>query len=458
MSEQPIAPNGDEHIHVSEADFTSGNATHAALDEQKVKQALVKKRLQGMSKSKKITWLVVILLVLSGAGYGYTKWKASKTPSTYSTATVKKGTVTDFIEATGTLKAVRESALGFKNDDTITAINVQSGDHVTAGQILAKQDPATLNNVVQQAQNTVYQDGINVQSSNLTLATNLQTLERQQQLFEAGAISQTDLNTAQNSYTKSQLDLELTQAKLANDQTKLSQAGADLAQATIVAPFDGIIGAVNGQVGQINGINSASSTLLTVMSNDLQISSLVNEADIGRIKVGQEVEFSSSSFSNKTFTGQVMRITPQATTVSNVQYYPVLISCNDPNGVLLSGMSVSVKVIVARESDVLTVPMMAVSYAQTYLKSNPSLAPSGNGKAVVVMQNDQPVVKAVTLGISDGSNYVATTGLNSGDIVIVGTTSTTTTKSTTGTGTSSGTTTRSTNSSGGNFGGPAGGF
>lgn len=355
------------------------------------------------------------------------------------------------------MKAVRESAMGFKNDDTITAINVQSGDHVTAGEILAKQDPATLMTALRQAQSTVNQDDIGVQSANLTLQNNSQALNRQQQLFAAGAIAQTDLDTAQNAFAKSQFDLETAQAKLANDQIKVTQAQADLAQATIVAPFDGIIGAVNGQVGQINGINSSTSTLLTVMSNDLQISSLVNEADIGRIKVGQEVEFTSSSFSNQLFKGTVLRITPQATTVSNVQYYPVLISCNDPNSVLLSGMSVSVKVIVARESDVMTVPMMAVSYAQTYLKSNPSLAPSGNGKAVVVLENNQPVVKTVTLGISDGSNYAVSGGLSEGDKVIVGTTSSSTAASSNSTSSSTSTSAnRTTNSGGANFRGPGG--
>lgn len=265
---------------------------------------------------------------------------------------------------------------------------MQPGDHVTAGQVLAQQDPATLRNALQQAQNTVDQDIINVKMSQMNLETARKELERQQQLFDANAISQTELESAQNSYAKSELDLQLAQAKLANDRNKLAQAEEDMAESTIVAPFDGLIGAVNGQVGSINGINSASSTLLTVMSDELQINALVNEADIGQVKVGQAVEFSSSSFGSKVFKGEVLRITPQAKTVSNVQYYPVLISCEDPEGVLLSGMSVSARIIVAREENAITVPMMAVSYAQTYLRSNPAAsAPprikssSGHGKS-----------------------------------------------------------------------------
>jgi len=455
MSETPKIPTENGHVHIDD-DALESSSAHAPLDPQQVKKVLIKKRIQGMSTSKKIIWLVVILLLIGGSGYGYYKVKSSKSTDTYSTSTVKTGTVTDYIEATGTLQAIKSSAMGFKNDDTITAINVQSGDHVTAGQILAEQDPATLKTALQQAQSTVDKDQINLKSSSLTNDTNLKTLKQQQQLFAAGAISQTDLDTAQNNSAKSQLDLELAQANLASDQNKLAQAQTDLAEATIVAPFDGIIGAVNGQVGQINGINSSSSTLLTVMSNDLEISTLVNEADIGRVQVGQVVEFTSSAYSKKTFSGKVLRITPAATTVSSVQYYPVLISCNDADGVLLSGMSVSVKIIVARVRDTLTVPMMAVSYAETYLKSNPTLAPSGSGKAVVIMQNNQPVVKAVTLGISDGSNYVVSEGLSEGDKVIVGTNSTTATSSGSSSSTSTKSTTRSSTQGGGAMGGPPG--
>jgi len=160
------------------------------------------------------------------------------------------------------------------------------------------------------------------------------------------------------------------------------------------------------------------------MSDELQMNALVNEADIGEVKEGQAVEFSSSSFGDNVFKGEVLRITPQAKTVSNVQYYPVLISCEDPEGVLLSGMSVSARIIVAREEDAITVPMMAISYAQTYLRSNPTPSVPAASKAVVILENAQPVVKAVEVGISDGTNYAIINGLKSGDTVIIGTAST----------------------------------
>ncbi len=464
MSETPINTAETENA----PDVTAAASSRSKIEQLEaanVKKVLLKKRISGMSGRAKIIWMVILLLLIGASGYGIHKYTGSKSEVEYSTSVITTGMVTDYIEATGTLEAVRTTEMGFKNDDTIIALNVQPGDHVKAGQVLAEQDPTTLTTALRQAQSTVEQDAVSVKSANLTNDTNRITLERQQQLFDAGAVTQSDLETAQNSYTKSQWDLETAQSKLANDQAKLEQAQTDLSGATMVAPYDGIIGVVNGQVGSINGINSSSSTLLTIMSDELQLSSLVNEADIGRIEVGQDVEFTSSSFSNQTFTGKVLRITPQATTVSNVQYYPVLISVDDPDKVLMSGMSVSANIIVSRTSDTVLVPMMAVSYAETYLKSNPSQAPGGEGKAVVVMENNQPVVKKVTLGISDGSHYAVSEGLKEGEKVIIGTnqsSSSSGNNSNSNSGTNSGSSTNNTNRTqirgGGNMGGPPAGF
>lgn len=456
------------------------------LDQHKIQEEMIQKRINGMSKKKKLVGLLGILLLVIAAGYGWYEYSMKNKEAGYLTMPVTKGAITDSIEATGTLSAVKESEMGFKNDDTITVLNVQPGDHVKSGQILARQDSTTLETTLQQAIRTVEQDQISVKSAMLTYETKKKTLEQQQQLFDAGVISESDLDTAKDDLTKSEWDVATATSKLLNDQAKVEQARSDLEGATLVAPFDGIIGAVNGQVGQINGINSNSSTLLTVLSEDLQLSALVNEADIGRIKVGQEVEFTSSSFSDKTFKGEVLRITPQAETVSNVQYYPVLISCIDPEHQLLAGMSVSANIIIARSTEILTVPMMAASYVQSFRQNNAAGADPGQSPTsapeiaddkssadkdaqkvvsdrkqsrVVVLENGQPVVKTVVLGLNDGSNYEVIEGLNEGDQVIIGSSQVDTTAASAGSNSNNSDNSKTTqNRGGGGMGGPPPGF
>lgn len=470
---------------------TDNGSVQSKLNIDNLEKALKKRSIQGMPRRRKIICLLIILLIIAAAGFAGYKKLGNDESSQFLTTAVAKSTITNSIEATGTLNPVKSSEMGFKNDDTITAINVEPGDHVKVGQVLAEQDPTSLKTALQQALSTVEQDQISVQSTELSLESNRKTLERQQKLYEAGAIPESDLDTAQNNFKKSQLELATAKAKLANDQIKVEQAQSDLSGAALVAPFDGIIGAVNGQVGQINGINSSTSTLLSIMSEDLQISALINEADISQVKVGQDVEFTTTSITNKTFTGKVLRITPQAQTVSNIQYYPVLISCNDPEHQLLAGMSVSVNIIIKQQKDVLTIPMMAVTYAQTYIKSHPSgdtanksaisrtgsrpniqntspgsaagsTTNQGQPGKVVVMQNDKPVIKTVVLGLSDGSNYEIIRGLDLGEKVIVGS-SQAENQSTSGSSNSNSKTSSSSrsnrqNQSGGMGGPPPGGF
>ncbi|NTW05669.1 MAG: efflux RND transporter periplasmic adaptor subunit, partial [Peptococcaceae bacterium] len=380
-----------------------------SLDEENVKKILFGKRIKLMSRKHKILWLTLLFLIVGFSIYGWNSYLGSQDTLTWSTVKVVKSDITDSIEATGTLVSVKESAMGFKSDGIITALNVQPGDRVKSGDILARQDTASLKALLEQARNTVLQDEISVKSARLTLETSQKNFNRMNTLFSASGISRNELDTAENTYTKSRLDFESAQVKLAGDRTKLVQAQADMSEATIIAPFDGIIGAVNGQVGQINGINASSSTLLTVMSNELQISAMVNQADIGRIDVGQQVKFTSNSYSDKIFMGKVIRITPQASNVSNVQYYPVLISCDDPEGLLLSGMAVSAEIIVSSQKDCLTVPMMAVSFAQEYNQANSVQGSTskivtdskGQSAKVLILDNGQPVLKDVVLGLSD---------------------------------------------------------
>ena len=437
------------------------------LDEDNVQDLMLRSKIRGMSRTKKIIITLVVIAAVALGAFGYYRWSASKANSNYLTMKVTKSTITNSIESTGTLEPVKKSGMGFKNDGAITAINVNPGDKVVKGQVLAEQDPSSLQSALEQAQNTVDQDLINVKTSTLSLQAKQRNYDQQLKLQEAGAAAQTDLDTARDDLTKAELELATVKSKLASDQIKVNQARSDLDEATLIAPFDGIIGAVNGQVGQINGINTTTSTLLTVMSEDLQLTALVNEADIGEVKPGQTVEFTSTAYANKTFTGKVVRITPEAQTVSNVQYYPVLITCSDPDRLLKSGMTVSAEILISRKADVVTVPKMAITYAQTYMQQNNTsspgsqksgtaarstantrtnsgtrrssgsstvtdqgLPPTGfakvnktNGRPgiVLVLKNEKPAVKQVTLGVSDESNYEVISGLNKGDQVVVGT-------------------------------------
>lgn len=416
-------------------------------------------------------WVVSGIIVLAAAGFGYYQWSGGNGKLTYLTSPAVKGTITDAIEATGTLESVRSVGLSFKSVETVSVLNVMAGDRVTEGQVLAEQETKELRASVEQAQRAVTRQEASIKSLTMTSDKADKTLQQQEALFEVGVISQADLDDARDDYERSQLDLTTARAQLGDSQAALSTARENLAATKITAPFSGIVSSVNGDVGQRSGGGSGSEVdaFITLISDELQLTALVNEVDMGRLEVGQDVEFTSTAYTDKTFTGKVLRISPTATTSSNVQFYETLISVEDPDHLLYPGMSTTVNIIVARRSDVVTVSMTALTYAQSYLRSNPQAAASeasagtagqsaaaGSSEStkqgmLVVLEGETPVVKPVTIGLNDGQDMEIVEGINPGEQVVIGTNQTTSSTSSSGTSSSN---SRQQNQQGGIMGGP----
>ncbi|MEN6348759.1 MAG: efflux RND transporter periplasmic adaptor subunit [Syntrophomonas sp.] len=411
------------------------------------------KDLSTVSKSRKRIFLIGAIVLISLAAWGLYKWLSPDNKTSYITVPAAKATITDAIQATATLEPVEKVEMNFKNVENVSALNLEAGDRVKKGQVIAEQDTTELNAQLRQAESDVLQQELQLENLSIVDEQNLRTLEQQKQLFASGIIAQTDLDKAQDTYKKGQLDITSAKARLQNLQAKLDIARNDLENTKLIAPFSGIVSQVNGNVGQNYGGNDNNSTaFLTIVSEELQLRALINEVDIGRIKTGQDVEFTSNAYADKTFRGKVLKVYPEATTVSNVQFYPALISCEDPGRLLKSGMTVTANIIAARKENVLTASMMATSFAETYLKNNrpaninniskrnespensgsPSQARPGSGdfvrnenqRVILTLQNEKPVVKHVQVGLNDGQNIEIVSGLNPGDKVIIGSTQT----------------------------------
>jgi len=359
-------------------------------------------------KRKKLLYGTSIIVAVALAGYFFLG-NSKKASGGYLTENVKKGSITNTISASGTVEPVSTVSLAFKNAEIIKNIYVQVGDHVTPGQVLAEQDSQNLELQLKQAeanldqaiasmellQNGSTQEELRQSEASVKMAQAAydqakSDLERYQQLAEAGAVAQTDLETAKISYANAEgnlikaqesykalqsgaraEDIKSAAAKLASSQASLQIASIDLAGARMVSPINGIVSEINGAVGQRatanNNSTSGSSGFMVVISEALQIKAQVNEADIGKTEVGQKVEFTVNSFPEQNFTGRVSSISPQAYTLSNVQIYDVIIEIDANQQGLKAGMPANVNIIVDRSEDTLTVSKGAVTYALSYL-------------------------------------------------------------------------------------------
>ncbi|MFA4885375.1 MAG: efflux RND transporter periplasmic adaptor subunit [Desulfotomaculaceae bacterium] len=436
----------------------------------------VSKQLNKISpKRKKILFSTVAIVVAALVGY-YFLWGSKKAGNTYITSTVKKGTVANTIPATGTIEPVSTVALSYENAEIINKIYVKVGDHVTTGQLLAEQEEDDLNAQMIQssaslksaaAKLELLQNGateeeivkaeISVKTAQSAYTQAKSNLERNQTLFDAGVISQSDFDTVNNSYVSAEGNLTQAEVSLkallagnrpediaaAAATVESSSAQLKIAQKTLAgtkmsSPMNGIVSVINGGEGQRasanNNSTSSSSGFITLISEALQVEAQVNEADIGSLEIGQVAELTVNSFPNKTFTGKVSSISPVAATVSNVQVYDTVIQLDENQTGLKAGMPATITIIVEESENTLTVPKGAVTYAAKQSGAGNNNGAGGGTNVIVMDRSGNMTTRKVVLGLSDSSNYEVLEGLNEGETVVIGTGGT---ASTTSTGTSS---------------------
>ena len=144
----------------------------------------------------------------------------------------------------------------------------------------------------------------------------------------------------------------------------LRQVEVDLNNATIRAPIDGIVISRNVDLGQTVAASLQAPVLFQIAANlqEIEVWATVDEADIGRVRPGQEVPFTVAAWPGETVTGRVRETRLAAQTVSNVVTYTVVISVPNPGGRLLPGMTATMRIITDQREDVLRVPNAALRW------------------------------------------------------------------------------------------------
>jgi HlyD family secretion protein len=326
---------------------------------------------------------------------------------------------------------------------------------VDADQAQLAKDQASLNATVVSAQNQVRQAELAVSAARASLDQTQAKAGQSLQSAQAQVDSATNaLQSAQASYNQTvapplQSDRDAAKAQVATAQAAVDQAQLNLDDATLVAPFDGTIAAVNGSLQQwvtggapgitsTSGGSTASATAIVTLFdlNSLQVTVQVNEADIGKVAVGDPVSFTLNAFPTQKFSGKVLTIQPAGTTTSNVVSYNVTCSISSGNGMsLYPGMTATATIVTTERQNVLLIPNTAVSFAQTALTQGliatptPIASPTtqattgtttGTESLVVTSSGSKLLAKAVTLGVVGNTRTEVLSGVNAGDTIVVG--------------------------------------
>jgi HlyD family secretion protein len=351
--------------------------------------------------------------------------------ATYQTANVTRGPITQAVTATGTLNPVVNVQVGSQVSGNISKLFVDFNSQVKAGQVVAQIDPALFQATVTQAEG-------DVASAQAALELARINAKRTQDLFARKTSSQADLDQAI-------ANLHQAEANVKIKQGALDKAKADLEHCTITSPIDGVVISRSVDVGQTVAA-SLQAPVIFQIANDLtkmQIDSNVAEADVGVVKVGQDVDFTVDAFPTQTFHGKVVQVRNAPITVQNVVTYDTVIGVSNPDLKLKPGMTANVSIVAARKDNVLQIKNAALRYRPTEagaveMGSRSLLSRSGRGtglsavasvktggrdrtsseRTVYVLPGNQPKPVQIKTGISDGVVTEVVEGLKEDDRVV----------------------------------------
>src|SRR5881275_3005650 len=338
----------------------------------------------------------------------------------YQVATVTRGAITQAVTATGTLNPVVNVQVGSQVSGNIAKLFADFNSQVKAGQVVAQIDPVLFQATVTQAEGDLAsaQAGLELAKVNAT---------RTQELFAKKNSSQADVDQAM-------ANLHQAEANVKIKQGALDKAKADLDHCTITSPVDGEVISRSVDVGQTVAASLQAPVIFTI-ANDLtkmQIDANVAEADVGVVKIDQNVDFSVDAFPNRTFHGKVVQVRNAPITVQNVVTYDTVIGVNNADLKLKPGMTANVSIIIAHKDNVVQLKNAALRYrppdAATAEQPKSTSSPSGQRptgarerraeRTVYVLSYGRPNPVQIKTGISDGIMTEVTEGLKEGDRVV----------------------------------------
>jgi len=367
---------------------------------------------------------LIIILVATTAWYLVKKENGAPQ---YKTATLQRGDLDAKVTATGTVNAVTTVLIGTQVSGTINALYVDFNSPVTKGQLLAQIDPATIQAQVDQAVASLLSAEANLKKAQASLLDARRTYERNKQLMANNFIAQSDLDTSETNAQAADAQLDAAKAQVLQGRAALSQAQTNLRYTRIVSPVNGTVISRSIDVGQTVAASFQTPTLFTIAQDltKMQIDTSVDEADIGKVKVNQDVRFTVDAYPDINFTGKVSEVRNAPTTVQNVVTYDVIVQVDNADLKLKPGMTANVSIITESRKGVLLVPNSALRFrpqAEGDGSTNAvkKSATGNKGPAIWILENNKPKQKKITTGISDGSFTEVVSGeLKEGQEVIV---------------------------------------
>jgi HlyD family secretion protein len=336
------------------------------------------------------------------------------------TASVERGPIISAVSTTGTLNAVITAQVGSQVSGKIKELSADYNSEAKAGQVIARIDPETYESKVRQAMAELEVARANVhiqrvgieraqkelanavsslnsakartEKARVTLVNAKRNLDRRRALFQSGAVSESQIDDAQTTHDQTQAQVKSDEAderaaeslvasreaalktahaqvdyaieQVREKEAALNQAEVDLENTFIRSPVDGVVIERAVDIGQTVAASFQAPKLFVIAQDlrQMQVETDVDEADIGRVHVGQEAIFAVDAFPGREFHSQVLQIRKAPRVVQNVVTYTVLVSADNSDLRLLPGMTANIQIIVDERQNALKVLNAALRF------------------------------------------------------------------------------------------------
>jgi len=390
-----------------------------------------------MNIKKNIKWIllfatvVIIGLIIYGS-------KNKKNSISVTTETVSKKTITEVIPANGKIKPVVEVKISPDVSGEIIELNFKEGDPIKKGDLIIKIKQDVYISMRDRAEASL--NSIKAQLTQMMAQYNQIELnyQRNKTLFEQKAISESDYESALSQYEVVKEQMKAAEFNVKSASASLKEAQENLIKTTIYAPMDGIISKMSVERGErVVGTSQFAGTEMLRIANfkDMEVLVDVNENDIIRIKPNDTTTIEVDAYPDRKFTGIVTQIANSAKNIGSaleqvtnfeVKVYILPESYSDlvnaGKNPFRPGMSASVSIQTAKKSDILTIPIQAITTRADLLSDTTKKSLGGNEvvEQVFVMKGDTLEVRKITTGIQDLNNIEVLTGIKDGDVVVTG--------------------------------------
>ena len=326
-------------------------------------------------------WVAIVLVVAAGvAAVQWQRGRAERVQPQFVTEPVRRGTLAVDVVADGTLQPTRSVNIGSELSGTVSEVLVDVNDRVGTGQVLVRLDTSKLSAQVTRSRAALASAQARQAQAQATLTEARAVLERYAEVarLSGGKVpAKTEVDTATATRDRAEADLAAAAAAVVDARAALSSDETNLAKASIRSPIDGVVLSRSVEPGNAVAASLQAVTLLTIALDlaQMQLQVNVDEADVGKVEVGQQARFTVAAYPGRQFPARVTRVAFGSTTTDNVVTYRTDLDVANPDLSLRPGMTATATIAVLRREDALLVPNTALRFVPS------EGAPAGAGGA-----------------------------------------------------------------------------